>query len=159
MLIDDIRTYVVRPSLQCASLWTQAAEVLLVGTILVETGAEHLMQVHGSAYGLYQIEHDTHKETKVWLSNRMNKNMIDRVLATCCMAMLPSDDEPLVYNLRYATLIARIIYYRNKNPLPAAQDASAMAEFHKMVYNTAKGKADPVKNTPIFQRVIDESID
>lgn len=160
MLLKQIRKFIIRPSLQCVALWSDSIEVLLMGTILVESEGECLRKINNAksiGYGLYQIDQAAHKDTKLWLSNRMNKNMIDRVLAASYMAMLPTDEEPLIYNLRYATLIARIIYYRNKQQVPCANDAVALSEYYKSVYNTQKWKSDICNIIPIFQKVIDES--
>lgn len=160
MLIDEIRKYIIKPVLTITGLGSESAEVLLAGTIMVETNCEYLMQINSpknGGYGLYQIEEIAHKDIKIYLTNRMNKNMLDRVLSASFMEILPNDNDPLIYNIRYATLIARLIYYRDKHSLPLANDAKGMSEYHKIVFNTKKGKADQTHNAAIFQKVIDQN--
>lgn len=60
--VGDFRELVVRPSLIHLQnwdrrLWTEAAENLLIGTALQESGLRHLRQMHGGiALSVYQIE-------------------------------------------------------------------------------------------------------
>lgn len=130
--------------------------MLLTGTVFCESGGIYLKQINGPALGLFQIEPRTHKDVKVWLQNGFNKGLLPRILASCFMEILPGDDA-LVFNLRYACLVARLIYWRAKPPLPNASDAKGMAIYHKKFYNTMLGDADPLKNEPIFKQVIDAS--
>jgi hypothetical protein len=63
----QVRDYVIRPALQRVGLWSPAAEQLVFGTGLVETGYNWLDQTTpgpGPAYGPWQMEEPTH--TDIW---------------------------------------------------------------------------------------------
>lgn len=156
MLILDIQEYVIRPALGIIQLGSKSAEILLAGTILCETGGDYLKQVHGPALGLYQIEPTTHIDVKKWLMQPKNKNLLTYTLSSCFAAILPPDDACLIYHLRYATIIARFIYYRAPASLPRIDDAQGFANYHKKFYNTPKGKADVTKNIAVFEKLIHE---
>ncbi len=156
-----MQKYIIKPALEVVGLWSKSAEILLTGTMLVESDGCHLKQINATligGQGLYQIEPTTHRDIKKWLNNYINKTLLDKILSACYISILPTDDEVLVYNLRYGSLMARLVYYRHPKPLPAENDALAMAQYHKLVYNTPLGKADVEKNTFVFQRVIDGEI-
>ena len=153
--------YVIKPALSVVGLWSKSAEILLTGTFLVESNGIYLKQITApttGGQGFFQIEPATHRDVKKWLNAYINKQLLDYILAACYISILPTDDDVLVYNLRYATLIARLVYHRSPKPLPAEHDARAMAEYHKTVYNTLLGKAAVETNTRIFERVINGEI-
>ena len=60
----------------------------------------------------------------------------------------------MVWNLRYAVLMARVKYIRAPVPLPDAADAAALSAYHKQHYNTALGQANASANTPLFQQAV-----
>ncbi len=140
---NDFRHYVVRPTLTCLHPpvpVSRAAEVLLLGTALVESGLSALMQRGGGpALGLYQIEPATHVD--LW----------DRYLAyrPALARHLRGDfglrkegvprDERLITNLAYATAIARLIYWRRPEPLPDAADMLGLGAYWKQHYNSSLG--------------------
>ena len=152
MLIDHIRSFVIRPALQKTELWSLAAEILLTGTILIETNCNALKQTKGPALGLFQIEPATHEDIKLYLAHPTNKDTLEKVLSHCEMANLPSDDE-LISNIKYGCLIARLIYHRNKMPLPAYDDFQGLANMYKVVYNTNMGKANYERCIGIFKGI------
>lgn len=92
----------------------------------------------GPAYGVYQIESATHRDLWVtWLTYRPT---IERKLRAL-LAPWPSPLEQLRTNLAYTTAIARVIYYRDPEPLPAANDIEGLGKYAKRVWNTYQGKA------------------
>ncbi len=52
----------------------------------------------------------------------------------------PSD--LLVFNLRYATAMCRLQYFRQKEALPGIGDIQGMAAYWKKYYNSKSGKGD-----------------
>jgi len=48
----------------------------------------------------------------------------------------------LIYNLLYATIMARVFYLRVKEPIPEATNIPALIAFYKKFYNTEKGAAN-----------------
>jgi hypothetical protein len=154
MIIKELKEYIIRPALTQVGMWSASAENLLAGTIMIESGGERLKQVKGPALGLYQIEPKTHKDVKRELDREHDKELKAQVLAACGMVDFPFDDA-LVWNLRYATIIARLLYRRDPSPLPDSEDAEGLAKTHKNIYNTVNGKADVRKSVEVFKRVID----
>ena len=147
----DVRqfgAFVIRPTLHKLGLWSPAAENLLVGTALTESGLRALVQdggpgfaggsaeVSGPALGVYQIEPATHRdvlanflEFRLGLAHRIGE----------LRARAPDPDEQLVTNLAYATAVCRVIYYRRPEPLPEAQDVEGLAAYWKQPFNTPRG--------------------
>lgn len=153
MFIDDLRLFVIRPALTLTSLWSQSAENLLCGTILAESGGAALKQRGGPALGLYQTEPRTHNTIKTSLLQPDDEILLAKVLQSCGLKELPTHDA-LVWNLRYATIVARLVYRLTLTDLPDANDATALANYHKLYYNTLKGKSDPKKTVKLFEGVI-----
>lgn len=142
--VKQFRELVVRPTLERIGLWSEAAENLLVGTAIQESRLKYLKQKGaGPALGVYQIEPATHAD--VWINflrfkpakanvvmGLVHRHVDDRHMGY-------SDNLALVYDLAYATAIARIIYYRRPEPLPPADDIDALAAYWKQHYNTPLG--------------------
>ncbi len=136
MNADDFRLEVIRPVLQRAKLWTYEAEYLLLATAKAESDLDALVQRGGPALGVFQIEPKTHND--IWL-NYLSYRPIKaaRVLAHSCSV---PQHRQLIWNLGYATLIARLVYLRSPIPLPGFDNLDAQARIWKRVYNTRLGK-------------------
>lgn len=145
------REHVIAPTLRHLDLWSESAENLLLGTALVESRLEHLVQLGGGpALGLYQMEPATHDD--IWenyLAFRTGRRTdISGFLGRSCH--LQVDNSPsggpsrahahLVWNLAYATAMCRVHYLRDPKPLPTSNDVWAMARYWKRVWNTYEGK-------------------
>ena len=59
-------------------------------------------------------------------------------MLSCAAGALPRRGQ-LVWNLFYATAIARLIYLRRPQPLPPVGDLPGLAEYWKAHFNTAAG--------------------
>jgi hypothetical protein len=136
-LFAQLRVRVVAPTLGFLGLDEPAAVNLLLGTAAQETGGKYLAQVpNGPALGFWQIEPDTHRDLRAnFLASRP---ALEERLASLA-APLPSRDLQLASNLAYACAVARLIYFRAPQPLPAATDIPALAAYWKAHYNTAGG--------------------
>lgn len=150
--LRQFRSLVIAPTLALLELGSPAAEELLLGTALTESGLIWLHQGGGGpALGVYQCEPATHQDI---LTNFVSLHpALAAKLYPLRMSSL-SPDFQLVANLAYATAICRIHYLRVPGPLPAAGDAMAMAFYHKRFYNTAAGATDPTESVVNFQRAI-----
>lgn len=146
----QFRLFVVRPILLRMELWSEAAENLLWGTAVHESGGlRWLDQVTGPndatpgpARGLYQIEPATLDDLYVnWLAFRPNL----RAVLWSFEAPSPRRHEQLATNLGYATAAARLLYLRIREPLPHAEDLEALARYWKTYWNTAAGKGTPAQ--------------
>jgi len=141
-LIVDPRDFldcVIRPVLARLALGGAAAETLLLGTALHESGGlRRLRQAGGGpALGLYQIEPATHADI---LENFLafRPDLAARVAGLA--AQWPGRVEQLATNPAYATAIARIHYRRRPEPLPEAGDIAALGRYWKRHYNTGRGR-------------------
>src|SRR3990167_7053744 len=104
----DFRIRVIRPVLMRMQLGGRAAEDLLLGTAIIESGLIWLAQRGGGpALGVYQIEPATHYDLWQWVGHKARwETALER-------EMTPAPrDEKLVTNLAYATAVARLLYWR-----------------------------------------------
>ncbi len=141
---DHLLRYVVRPTLEALGLASSAAERLLLGTAAHESGlGRYLRQVNGPALGIYQMEPATHDDIwRHWLpAYPQLRDQVRAWAADCAVAYPPADQ--LVWDLRYATAMARLHYRRVRDPLPDADDIAALAAYWKTHYNTVRGRGDP----------------
>ena len=134
MLKKDIRELIITPSLKAIGLHSEAADNLVYGTGLCETNYDYLKQIRGSAVSVFQLEDYTYKSLRIWLSNRMNKFLSDRVLAACYRDFIPLDGKVLMWDLRYAAIMCRLYYWRIPSPLPDAIDAEALTNYYLKYY-------------------------
>lgn len=128
----DLRSLIIRPTLEQLDDWSPAAENLLLGTAAQESQLGFRLH-HGQpqsgqllGQGLYRISPHTH--VQVWdeflitdpeLASRL------RGLASQ-QQFLKSPHNELVTNLSYATGVAWMIYKRHKITLPDADDIEAL---------------------------------
>lgn len=141
--VGQFRLLVVRPVLTHLALWSTAAENLLLGTALQESGLRFLRQrSNGPARGIYQIDPVTDDEVHAgFLAGRPAlAAKVDALLAP-----MPSRGEQLVTNLAYATAMARVIYLRCPEPMPAADDVAGLARYWKRHF-----RADCAGSVPAF---------
>lgn len=147
--IKDLLLHVVRPVLHDLKLHSEAAEQLVIGTALVESGLRKLDQyvggndtVLGPAIGLWQMETATHDD--IWENFLTYRPELRNLLARWHFSSMPRARQ-MAGNLYYAAAMCRLQYFRSRHPLPAAFDWPAMAAYWKLVYNTPLGKGDPKK--------------
>lgn len=136
--IRDLRDCVVAPTLQYLGMHSLAAEQLLLGTAVHESGLRYLQQIGGGpARGLWQMEPETYFDIWAnWLRHR--QPIADKVKSL--RASWPEDtSDQLFGNLPYACAMARIHYWRRSEPLPPAGDAQAIGRYWKKHYNTVEG--------------------
>lgn len=158
MLAKQVREYIIAPSLRVANLWSEAAEILVYGTGMVESNYEYICQIGNPSdggLGCWQMEPSDFKDLCKWLDLFPQKNIKNNILSCCYYMSMPIDPGVLMSNLKLAALLCRAHYYRCPEELPSASDAKGMADFHKAYYNTSCGAADAAKNTEIFQGIID----
>lgn len=142
LAVEHVRELIVRPTLQYLDMWSPAAEELMLGTAAQESRFTFLKQLgSGPALGLYQVEPATHKD--IWNTYLNYKDeLADKVKALASRRFPEHFDEELIFNLRYATAIARIKYWRVPKPLPNANDIYGLAKYWKEHYNTYKGDGE-----------------
>jgi len=147
---DQLCDYVIRPSLQQVGLHSKSAEQLLLGTCCVESAiGTYLKQIGGPALGIYQMEAATHWDCYANYL-RYKPDLMAKI-----RPMIPSgdwdtanqcpQDNLLITDLRYATVMARIKYLRSPVPLPREDDWHECAVMWKSVYNTIHGAGTELK--------------
>lgn len=142
----QFRQAILIPALESIGLYTPSAEELLVATMAHESqGGTYVIQsaANGEIFtkggkGIYQIETPTYYE--VCLKLKQNTPLKDKVLTSCRFADIPPFEE-LIWNLRFATIIARINYARFAEPLPPANDLTKIWGYYKKYWNSFKGSA------------------
>ena len=135
MNIQDIRELIVRPTLDALQMGGVAAENLVLGTGLVESGFRHLRQIHGPALGFYQCEPATYRDILRYLDRR--PYMMARLRLLIAGDGLPEVSQ-LVWNLKFATAICRLHYWRKPAAIP--NDLAGQARYWKRHYNTPLGR-------------------
>jgi len=139
--VNQFRELIVKSSLNDLLLYSKEAEELLVFTCATESlGGTYIKQANGPALGIYQMEPLTHND--IW-QNYIYPNgpLTLRLFSNFNITSMPSEDR-LIYDLRYATAMARIHYRRIKSPLPLSTNVDSIWEYYKQYYNTPKGKAE-----------------
>lgn len=146
----QFRQLIIQPVLHAIYLYSQEAEDLLVGTCAQESrGGTYLFQqgtnpdLYASlqknilAVGVYQMQPATHDD--IWKHlNLSNHYLVDKIISFCNIPNNPTADI-MLYNLYYATAMARLYYHRVSEPIPKTLELQA--EYYKKYYNTAGGKA------------------
>jgi hypothetical protein len=132
--MTQIRDGVVRPALHELGMWSPAAEWLVMGTGLTESKYRFRYQIKGPALGFYQCEPATFHDVMLWIDSRGRyKNALQRVTSD-----IPTTDL-LVWNIKFATAICRLHYYRIREKLPD-QDLEQLGQYWKTYYNTRYGR-------------------
>ena len=141
---DHLLQDVIRPALAVIGLQSVAAEQLLLGTAAAESRlGTYLHQLGGPALGVWQIEPATHED--VWLNVLAYKQGLRGLVLQLAPPIYVTAPEyaplprVLCGNLLYACAIARIVYWRHKDPLPEAGDWKGIAAYWKRAYNTPLG--------------------
>lgn len=141
--LDQTRSELVRPTLHALTLWSPAAERLVLGTMLVESTLTYLKQIGtGPARGLPQTEPASRRDL---YTNFLAYKPALRSLLEALAVPGADRDEQLSWNGRYAVGVCRLLYYRRPEALPAADDLSGLAAYWKAHYNTALGAGNPSK--------------
>lgn len=148
--VNQFRQEVVRPVITALGLYSRAAENLLVGTALQESGLKYLRQLNGPAIGVLQMENPTHDD--IWANYLTQRHG----LATLVRGFQLSywEDVPaaqMAGNMYYAVAMGRIHYLRVREALPKADNAAEMARYWKKYYNTLLGRGTVEGALPHFQ--------
>jgi hypothetical protein len=141
---------VLKDILTPVGLYSDSVLVLETGTCKIESNlGTYLYQIGGPALGPYQMEPDTHDD--IWINFLKYQPKYSDYVKTIAVNQNPNQ---LITNLTYSTLMCRFHYLRVKEPLPAANDAQGMANYHKKYYNTNMGKTDVNQSVIEFQTII-----
>ncbi len=136
---DDLRQPVIRDTLKYLHDWSPAAENLLLGTAIQESGLGFSLR-EGRCSGIYHISAATHKA--IWDRYLIDEPEIaSRVRGLAGQHSFFEDPHgELTTNMKYATAIAWYVYKRSGKELPDADDLEALATFwHRHFHSRATG--------------------
>ena len=147
---QQLRDLVIRPTLQRLDLWSDAAEELVLGTAIQESGLQFLQQLGGGpARGLWQMERATHDD--LWTNflhyhTKLGLNVLG--------PYVKPDHSRLAWDLAYACAMCRIAYLRCPDALPPAGDIAGQAACWKKNYNTPLGAGTVEQYTANWHRAM-----
>jgi len=161
MKLEHFRDCVVRPVLEGLAgaykpgLNNQAIENLLICTAYHESDEFNALVQYGGgpAQGVMQVEPATHDD--VW-ENFLNKGLGRKSLREAVKVFMNGMDpvDQLDGNMFYCVAIARLVYWRSRDPLPDAWDHRGLAAYYKRVFNTVEGKAETGEVSKTFAEVL-----
>ncbi len=138
--IAQFRELIIKSTLNDLKMYSENAEELLVFTCAVESlGGTYLTQVGGRALGIFQMMPETYND--IWENYIKGKGGLGLILLSNFHINFMPSEERLIYDLRYATAMARIHYNRVVEPLPDKNNVKAIWNYYKAYYNTFKGDA------------------
>lgn len=140
----------IEETLKEVGMHSKSAVNLLLGTAAQESNfGEYIKQLYGGpALGVFQMEPATHDD--------IYTNFLKYKKGIWCRVddIGGPDEECMVYNLKYATIMARLQYYRRPEPLPYHQDIPAIAAYWKQWYNTPLGKGTVEEFLENYQKYV-----
>jgi len=142
-MIDNkqLRELIIGPALDALQMYSKEAEEILVFTCASESlGGTYLKQVKGPALGIYQMEPATYID--IWENYIKYSSSLMNLVSIHFDASRIPNPERMIYDLRFATAMARLHYRRRKEPLPKANDVEGLWQYYKKYYNTPLGKAE-----------------
>jgi hypothetical protein len=138
--VHQLRELIIKPALEDLIMLSDDAVELLVFTCAVESGGgTYLKQFKGSALGIYQMEPYTYYD--IWINYITKKLDLYAKLNTNFDVNRVPDEYRLIYDLRFATAMARIHYARASEPLPNKYDTIGLWEYYKTYYNSSQSVA------------------
>ena len=139
----QLRELVIIPTLQYLNpvipYSIEAVDLLCMTAAHESLNGTYLKQIKGPALGIYQMEPATHDD--IWDNFLSHRKILSQLVSGF-------DLDELVTDLKYATAMARVHYYRVPEALPKRKDTGPdsdyiyhLAKYAKRHYNTELGKA------------------
>jgi len=137
----QFRALIVRPGLSMIGKYCPKAEELLVATMAHESlGGTYLAQVSGPAMGIYEMEEPTYDDC--WANVISRQPAIKSMISSFVGTSFKPNPVRMIWDLQYATIMARMEYSRFDEPLPEANDIHAIYAYYKKYWNSSKGAAN-----------------
>lgn len=136
----QFRQYIIKPALMGfnPALYSADIEELLIATMAHESkGGQFLHQEHGPALGPFQMEPATHDD--LWKHSKW-MNYYGHIKPTNIIDG-PQPASTMIWNLYYATIMARIFYFCTPDVIPNAGDIEGIWKLYKQKWNTTLGAA------------------
>jgi hypothetical protein len=140
---SQLRSLVIVPVLQklatvIPSIDTPAARNLMLGTAAQESGGKFLAQwPTGPAVSFWQVEPASAEDLQV--NFLQYQHALDEQIGAFWISGFAVDGYVQAGNLYHACAVARTLYYRIKEPLPAPSDIRGLGQYWKTYYNTGAG--------------------
>lgn len=132
----NLQEKVIQPILKSFDLWSPEAENLLLAVCAQESHlGKYLVQDNGPALGIYQMEPATYEDIVINVICKSTRNWLYKIYTYFGRMELLGNTEKLIYDLRYATLFARLQFWRYKAPIPAVEDLDGLFDYWKKYYN------------------------
>lgn len=145
----------IRETLKEVDLFSDDAVELLMLTAAVETDlGYYIKQISGPGLGIFQTEPATHDDIVIrWLevNTQRRRNFRDKIHDKMNNFVVCFSHHELVYNLKYAIVIARLKYYMDPTPIPSGP--LELARYWKRIYNTEVGKGNVWDALGKYQRL------
>ncbi len=137
---EQLRELIIKPALSKLNMYSDKAVELLIFTCAVESnGGTYLKQLKGPALGIYQMEPTTYND--IWQNYIRNRVDISLQLSNQFNAYRMQSETRMIYDLYYATAMARIFYRRIQEDTPEKEDIDGIWAYYKKYWNTELGKA------------------
>ncbi len=120
----------------------QAIELLIMIAAHESGGFTYCKQVRGPALGIYQMEPATFYDVKDYLKRTERYPALLRY----------HNPERLIFDINYATAMARAFFLRIPEPIPNIEDKEGLARYAKKYWNTELGKATPQQYLTAYQQ-------
>jgi len=135
---NQLQKEIIEPTLRRLDLHSKAAVHLLLGTCAQESHmGEYIRQLgNGPALGIYQMEPATHDDI-VENFLQYKRQLKQRIAREFGYNNYIADR--MIYDLRYATVMARLHYFRVAAAIPPSTQIEALAAYWKRYYNTHLG--------------------
>ena len=154
----QLRELIIQPALRGIDLYSPEAEELLICICAQESHDGYwLKQTVGgtrAALGIYQMDPLTYED--IW-ANTLTKGECSKLglrVMTSCNYTLKPKPEVMIYNLLYASVMARVFWLHVKADMPAVNDMDGRWFLYKKYWNTSAGKATQDEFVSNFNRYV-----
>jgi hypothetical protein len=132
---NQLRELIIKPTLINMVMFSREAVGLLIFTCAVESeGGTYLKK--GDSLGIYQMETKTYVD--IWENYIKNKQSLMMVLSSNFAIYQMPDEERLIWDLRFATIMARIHYERTAKTICGLNGKNDLWYYYRNYYNTSE---------------------
>jgi len=153
---DQFREVIINATLNDLNMYTVDAAELLIFTCAAQSeGGSYLREgvCNTLRLGIYIMELKTYND--LWTNYIYKSPKIISVLShNFDVGRMPHEDR-LIYDLKYATAMAMLVYQRTKLPFPRHNDVDAIYEFYRTHYNSHEDEAEYMYCVNAYYRFIE----
>ncbi len=155
---EHFRHQIVIPVLTRLAMHSPHAENLMMGTAAIESRmGSALVQVGGPAVGVFQMEPSTHDSLWDNYLHFLEVRSMDVRHMLRWSYDIPPPADLMITDLKYATAMARIKYWRSSFSWPEdPNDIEGLANIWKTHYNTSKGAGTVAKFVLRYKKYVDQ---